>query len=212
MADGVCKRLNTPDPITDILQSISAGKPGAQAQLLNALYDELHRIATAKMAQESKDHTLQPTALINEAYPRLLGDVRVAWKDRQHFLGAAAEAMRRVLIDHARTKKRIKRGGTSAKRVQLTDALVATSSSPDELLELDAALCRLEAIDPVRASVVKLKFFAGLTHAEIADTLNLPLRTTERHWTFARAWLRNEMSQAQDLPPTTGNSSATNRD
>ena len=181
-----------PPDITQLLHAASSNEESAQEQLLEAVYGQLYRIAAARMSGESAAHTLQPTALINEAYPRLMGQSQ--WRDRAHFLGAAAEAMRRILIDHARRRNRQKRGGEFQRR-ELDDIPQLTSDDSEELLLLDSALAEFEKLDSLRASVVKLKFFCGLKTSDIADTLNLSLRTVERHWTFAKAWLQAEMNK-----------------
>lgn len=181
------------DPqITSILRAISRGEEGADEQLYSIVYDDLKRIAARRMSQERDGHTLQPTALIHEAYPRLLGDQSANWRDRRHFLGAAAEAMRRVLVDHARRRAREKRGG-GGQRVDFPTSLSADGEQVDDLIRLSEALELLEAQDKARAEVVKLKFFVGMTHAEIAEALDTPLRTIERQWAFARAWLQTEL-------------------
>ena len=186
---------DTPD-ITQLLNAAAADddNKSAQERLFVAVYDQLHRIATAKMLDESNTHTLQPTALINEAYPRLIGATDIQWKNRSHFLGAAAEAIRRILIDHARKKKRQKRGG-DAQRLSLTDISETVKPDSDELLALNDALLEFEKMDSLRTNVVKLKFFCGLSNAEIADALNLSLRTVERHWTFSKAWLLRRITK-----------------
>lgn len=180
--------------ITQLLNAASANEANARERLMDAVYDQLHRIAAAKMANEADSHTLQPTALINEAYPRLVGNGQLQWQDRAHFLGAAAEAMRRVLIDHARRKNRIKRGA-GMQQHELLDFAELAPENPDELLALNEALTAFEELDAVRANVVKLKFFCGLTNSEVAETLQLSVRSVERHWTFAKAWLQNEISR-----------------
>lgn len=180
--------------ITQLLHEASDAQEASKQKLLEAVYGDLHAIATKKMSTESTDHTLQPTALINEAYPQLMATNAMQWRDRRHFLGAAAEAMRRVLVDHARRKHRIKRGAHSNK-LELDSALVFTEDDSEELIALNDALESLEQIDPLRADVVKLKFFAGLSNADIAESLSISLRTVERHWTFAKTWLRHEMTR-----------------
>lgn len=181
-----------PPDITQLLHAASSNEESAQEQLLEAVYSQLYRIAAAKMSGESDAHTLQPTALINEAYPRLMGQSQ--WRDRAHFLGAAGEAMRRILIDHARRRNRQKRGREFQRR-ELEDIPQLTSDDSEELLALDSVLAEFEQLDSLRASVVKLKFFCGLTNSEVAETLNLSLRTVERHWTFAKAWLQAEINK-----------------
>ena len=189
----ICRTVSESDRITELLHAVSRDGEQAQQALMQAVYEQLHAIARSKMDAESDRHTLQPTALINEAYPRLMAADSLRWRDRRHFLGAAAEAMRRVLVDHARRKNRAKREG-SAVHISFDDALVFAETDSEELIALNAALDTFEQLDPLRAEVVKLKFFVGLPNGEIAESLNLSLRTVERHWTFAKSWLRKEMS------------------
>jgi RNA polymerase sigma factor (TIGR02999 family) len=158
--------------------------------LLPLVYDELRRLAAARLAAEPSGSTLQPTALVHEAYLRLVGSPEGdRWDHRGHFFAAAAEAMRRILIDHARRKAAAKHGGAMRRQVLDPDAAPAWEPRED-LLALDEALGRLEAADPEKANVVKLRYFAGLTLAEAAAALNLSERTAGRHWAYARAWLR----------------------
>ena len=153
--------------ITRILDAMAAGDPEAGARLFECIYDELHVLAAAQMRGERADHTLQPTALVHEAYVRLLGFQKTEWANRTQFFGAAAEVMRRILVDHARAHQAAKRGGGRAK-APLDSRAAAASSSPDELLAIDEALCALEEADPEKARIVKLRFFAGLSHEETA--------------------------------------------
>ncbi|MFO0808946.1 MAG: ECF-type sigma factor [Gemmataceae bacterium] len=175
--------------VTQILSAIEAGDPKAPAELLPLVYDELRKLAAARLAAEPAGHTLQPTALVHEAYLRLVGDGRPRdWNGRGHFFAAAAEAMRRVLINRARDKRRLKRGG-GRRRVDL-DALADPATAPDaDLIELDDALSRLAGVNAQAAELVKLRFFAGLTLHEVATALGLPPRSVDRLWAFARAWL-----------------------
>jgi RNA polymerase sigma factor (TIGR02999 family) len=175
--------------VTQILSAIEAGDPTAAAELLPLVYDELRKLAAVRLAAEPAGHTLQPTALVHEAYLRLVGDGRPRdWNGRGHFFAAAAEAMRRVLINRARDKHRLKRGGGRG-RVDL-GALSDPATAPDaDLIELDDALTRLVGVNARAAELVKLRFFAGLTLHEAATTLGLPARTADRLWAFARAWL-----------------------
>ncbi len=160
----------------------------ASEQLLPLVYDELRRLAAARMACERAGHTLQPTALVHEAWLRLAGEGGRSWQNRDHFFAAAAEAMRRILIENARRKLRLKRGGGRA-RVDLKELEIAATTPDDRVLLINDALSRLEKEDPERARVVVLKFFGGLTNKEVAETLGLGERTVNRQWTYAKAWL-----------------------
>jgi RNA polymerase sigma factor (TIGR02999 family) len=180
--------------VTHILAAIDQGDPHAAAQLLPLVYDELRRLAAAQMAREKPGQTLNATALVHEAYLRLVGpadDQR--WQNRGHFFAAAAEAMRRILVENARRKGRVKHGGRR-QRIELADACPVVEPPSDDLLALDEALTRLAERDPVRAELVKLRFFAGLTMPEAAQALGLSLATAERHWTFVRTWLYAELT------------------
>jgi len=172
--------------VTQILNAVEAGDRQAAADLLPLVYDELRKLAAARMAAESPGQTLQPTALVHEAYLRLVGGR--PFHDRQHFFRVAAEAMRRVLVDRARQKRRGKRGG-GRRRGPLAEAEPAAEAAPDELLELDDALGRLAAVDPVKAELVTLRYFAGLSEADAAAALGLSRATASRYWAYARAWL-----------------------
>ena len=175
--------------VTQILSKIEQGDPSAAEQLLPLVYDELRKLAAAKMAQENPGQTLQSTALVHEAYLRLLGgDVEKKWDSRGHFFAAAAEAMRRILINRARDRRRLKRGG-DRRRINLDDVSLAMDTPPEDLLEIDEAIEELAADDPVGADLVKLRFFAGLTLREAAESLGVARRTADRHWAYARAWL-----------------------
>jgi RNA polymerase sigma factor (TIGR02999 family) len=180
--------------VTRILDAIRAGDPQAAGQLLPLVYDELRRLAAQKLAREKPGQTLDATALVHEAYLRLVGDQPDRpWDGRGHFFAAAAAAMRRILIDHARRKGRLRRGG-ARRRVDLDEAHLVTDLTDDDLLDLDEALTRLTALDAPRAELVKLRFFAGLTMPEAAATLGISLATAERYWAFARSWLYAELT------------------
>ena len=181
--------------VTRILSAIEQGDPHAAAQLLPLVYDELRKLAAQKMAQEAPGQTFQATALVHEAYLRLV-DVEEAqhWNSRGHFFAAAAEAMRRILIEQARRKRRPKHGG-DRRRIDLDDALSVAVAPCDDLLALDEVLGRLEATDPLAAQVVKLRFFTGLSMPETAEALGVSLRSAERNWTYARTWLHRELSR-----------------
>jgi RNA polymerase sigma factor (TIGR02999 family) len=177
--------------ITQILERIRTGEPEALA-LYSQVYHELRRLAIAKMAQEAPGQTLQATALVHEAWLRLGGDQAHPWQNRAHFFGAAAEAMRRILVERARSKKRLKRGG-GLERVDLEGLPLASPMPDEDLLALDEALDRLAAVDARAAEVVKLCFFVELTHEQAAQELGVSLSTVERSWAFARAWLYREI-------------------
>jgi RNA polymerase sigma factor (TIGR02999 family) len=182
--------------VTLILQAAEQGNPKAAEELLPLVYGELRRLAAHRMAQEAAGHTLQATALVHEAWIRLVGDDAPMFANRVHFFGAAAEAMRRILIESARRKKRLKHGGELA-RVELDSVEVPLPMPEDELLALDEALDGLVVVDARAAEVVKLCYFAGLTQEEAAKELGFSLSTTQRLWTFARAWLFREIKAAQ---------------
>jgi RNA polymerase sigma factor (TIGR02999 family) len=179
--------------VTRILAGIEQGDPAAAEQLLPLVYDELRKLAAHRLTQEKPGQTLQATALVHEAYLRLV-DVREAqqWNSRGHFFAAAAEAMRRLLVEKARRKKRLRHGG-ERRRVDLDTQLFISNQSDDSLLALDDALGRLAADEPEAAEVVKLRYFAGLTIEETAAAMNISARTVNRHWTYARAWLYDQL-------------------
>jgi RNA polymerase sigma factor (TIGR02999 family) len=179
--------------VTRILSQIDAGDPQAAEQLLPLVYDELRKLAAAKLAHEKPGQTLQATALVHEAYLRLVGnseprsgDCQLKWNSRGHFFGAAAEAMRRILINAARDRGRLKRGG-DRRRINLDRIEVALDTPDEDLLLIDEALAQLEAEDPAAAKLVKLRFFTGLTLGQAAESLGIPRRTAERQWAYARA-------------------------
>jgi RNA polymerase sigma factor (TIGR02999 family) len=184
--------------VTQLLAAAEAGDPHAAAELLPLIYDELRRLAAARMAAERPDHTLDATALVHEAYLRLVGDQR--FDHRGHFFAAAAEAMRRVLVESARRAAADKRGAGRI-RVALDEAQ-RIAESPDGLIALDDALSRLEALAPGRARLVKLRFFTGLTMPEAAAALGISLATAERWWTYARTWLYAALGEGEEFPPT----------
>ena len=182
-----------PSQVTQILEAIGAGDTEAKDRLLPVVYQELRRIARARMAGERADHTLQPTALVHEAYIRLLGTENPRWENRAHFYTAAAEAMRRILIERARRRARQKRGG-DRRRVELNSSVGSYEPPSEELLALDEALTRLESLDSEMSHVVKLRYFAGLTIEETAHALQTSERTVSRLWCGARAWLHSELA------------------
>jgi RNA polymerase sigma factor (TIGR02999 family) len=175
--------------VTHILNAIEQGDPHAAGQLLPLVYDELRKLAAAKFGQEKAGQTLQPTALVHEAYLRLVGAEQAQhWNSRGHFFAAAAEAMRRILVERARKRGRLKRGG-DRQRLDLDALQLAVPEVADELLALDEALADLALKHPDKAELVKLRYFAGLTVAEAAQALGISTSTADRHWTYARAWL-----------------------
>lgn len=176
--------------VTRILSAIEQGDSSAAEKLLPLVYDHLRMLAAAKLAQEKPGQTLEATALVHEAYIRLVGDQQ--FENRRHFFAAAAEAMRRILVENARRKNRDKHGGRW-QRIDLDEAL-AVCKSDEHLLALDEALTRLAAIDPVAARVVTLRYFSGLTMPDVAEALGISLRSAERNWTYAKTWLHRELS------------------
>lgn len=180
--------------ITLMLQAVARGERQASSDLLPLVYEELRQLAAARMARESSGHTLQPTALVHEAWLRLVGDGDRNWENRAHFFGAAAEAMRRILIENARRKSRLKRGGDQA-RVDIADVDLAATSADEKVLLVNEAIEKLAQEDPEKARLVVLKFFGGLTNQEVAQTLNVTERTVERQWAFAKAWLFRTINQ-----------------
>ena len=171
--------------VTHILQSIQRGDNEAAAELYSLVYAELRRIAAAKMAQEAAAQTLQPTALVHEAWLRLGADAQPAWENRAHFFSAAGEAMRRILVDNARSKLRLKRGGASEK-VELNESAIEAPMEDEKLLQVSEALEVLQREDQQKAEIVKLRFFAGLNHQEIAAWLEVNEKTVRRHWEVAK--------------------------
>jgi len=187
--------------VTQILTSIEQGDPKAAEELLPLVYQELRRLAANKMAAQAAGQTLQATALVHEAYLRLVGSGDHSWNSRSHFFAAAAEAMRHILVDRARRKKRAKHGG-ELQRLDLDVVEIAAEGDDEKILLVHEALNKLAAQDPVKAEVVKLHYFAGLTHEETAQVLKLSEKTVRRHWTFARVWLyRSIRSQDGEASP-----------
>jgi RNA polymerase sigma factor (TIGR02999 family) len=191
--------MNRMNEVTRVLSAIEQGDAQAAQQLLPLVYDELRKLAAQKLAQEKPGQTLQATALVHEAYLRLVGAQNVQrWDSRGHFFAAAAEAMRRILLNRARDKKRAKRGG-ERRRVDLDQIEIALDTSDEQLIALDEALTQLAVADPDAARLVNLRFFAGLTLKDAAASLGLAPRTAERQWAYARAWLYARLRQ-DDAP------------
>jgi RNA polymerase sigma factor (TIGR02999 family) len=183
--------------VTRLLSAAERGEPWAAEQLLPLVYDELRKLAAQKLAQEKPGQTLQPTALVHEAYTRLVGEGEAVgsgprWDSQGHFFASAAEAMRRILIDRAREKRSQKRGG-GRKKLDIDAVDLATRATPDQLLALDEALAKLARQDPAAARLVELRYFAGLTVEEAGKALRISTATAYRHWNYARAWLHGEL-------------------
>lgn len=185
--------------VSRLIESLKNGDADAAAALMPLLYDELHRLAVYYMRSERAGHTLQPTALVNEAYLRLVDQRESNWQNRAHFIAAAAQAMRRVLIDHARSKQRVKRGGMQVK-VPLEDIALAAEEQPQDLIALDAALDRLAQLDARQSKIVELRYFGGLTVEQTAEVLGVSAPTVKRDWAVARAWLHRELREHAGEP------------
>jgi RNA polymerase sigma factor (TIGR02999 family) len=188
-------RMVSPAEVTRLLQRWSVGRQDALDQLVPVIYGELRRLAASYLRRERADHTLQPTALVHEAFLKLVDQRDVRWQNRAHFFGIAAQLMRRILVDHARAHGASKRGA-GERPLSLDEALVAAPSSDVDLLALDEALTRLAAIDSQQSQVVELRFFGGLTMEETAEVLHISPATVGREWTLARAWLYAELGRS----------------
>ena len=184
--------------ITALLRQVKAGDAGAESRLLELVYPQLRSIAGAYISRERKGHTLQPTALVNEAYLQLVGQMDKEWHDRSHFYAVAAQLMRRILVDYARHKKAAKRDGTR-QQVELTDSIALAEERLEEILVIDQLLERLAVFDARRARVVEMRFFGGMTEDEVAEVLDVSPRTVKRDWNVAKAWLHGELSRS--APP-----------
>ncbi|HSU54852.1 MAG TPA: sigma-70 family RNA polymerase sigma factor [Candidatus Dormibacteraeota bacterium] len=182
--------------ITRILTAAQSGDPQAADELLPLVYDELRKLAAAKMTREMPGQTLQATALVHEAWLRLAGDKNQKWNGRAHFFGAAAEAMRRILIENARHKRAVRHGGGQA-RLDIADLKIASAAKDDELLAVGDALEKLAAHDKQKAELVKLRYFVGLTTQETAEILGISVPTADRWWNYSRAWLFDEIERSR---------------
>jgi len=185
--------------VTRLLGNWSRGDPEAREALMPLVYKELRRLAASYLRRERSDHTLQPTALVHEAYLRLVEQKNIHWQDKSHFFAITAQLMRRILVDHARGHLAEKRGSGSAK-IPITEAIVMSQEEPAELLALNENLTRLAAFDPQQGRVVELRVFAGLTVAETADMLGISLATVKREWSMAKAWLLQQTRPAGEQP------------
>jgi RNA polymerase sigma factor (TIGR02999 family) len=182
--------------VTILLRAMKNGDESAAGKLLPLVYNELHRLAKSYMRRERSDHTLQPTALINEVYLRLAGET-VDWQSRQHFIGVAANVMRRLLVDHARAHNAEMRAG-GLQRVELEEGLTVPNQRSDEVIALHEALTVLEGVDPQQAKVVELRYFGGFSVAEIGELLEMSPRSVKRHWALAKIWLFKQMKRSGD--------------
>jgi RNA polymerase sigma factor (TIGR02999 family) len=187
------------EDVTALLGQLAKGNDAAASKLIPIVYDELRRLAAGYMRHERKDHTLQPTALVHEAYLKLIQQRAVDWQGRAHFFGIAAQVMRRILIDHARGHLRDKRGG-GVIPVPLDEALVFSPEQSSELVMLDASLKRLAKLDPRQSRIVELRFFGGLTVEQTADTLDISAKTVKREWSMAKAWLHGDLKTSHGKP------------
>jgi RNA polymerase sigma factor (TIGR02999 family) len=187
---------SVPGQVTQILNAVGAGDKHAAEELLPLVYDELRRLAAARMTREAPGQTLQATALVHEAWLRLTGNQSQSWKGRGHFFGAAAEAMRRILIENARRKRAVRHGGGQAK-LDIQEIEIAAPAKDDELLAVDEALDKLASRDLQKAELVKLRYFVGLTTEEAAEVLGISVPTADRWWNFSRAWLFEEIERSR---------------
>jgi len=192
-SEGVMVMTTTPGQITQLLQELKKGRTGAADELIPLVYDELRRIASRYMRRERMGHTLQPTALVHEAYMRVIARRPVDWQGRSHFFAVAAQVMRHLLVDYARERQRAKRGGVQ-QRVSLDEAMLFSDVQCDEFVALDEALARLAELDPRQSQIVELRYFGGLTVEETAETLDISAKTVKRDWSVARAWLHRELT------------------
>jgi len=195
--------MQPPGDVTRLLIELRNGNREAESELMSLVYSELRRIASSCMRRERRDHTLQPTELVSEAYLRLVGQSDKDWQSRAHFYAVAAQVMRRVLVDYARARNAGKRGA-DVKKINIDDIQVAFDIRSEELLDLDEALSRLAEWDPRQSRVVELRMFGGLSEEEIADVLNVSSRTVKRDWRLARAWLYGEMQGGQGKKQSSG--------
>lgn len=200
-----------PDPTSQVTQLIALASDGdsrATEELLPLVYEELRRMARGQLADERAGVTLQPTVLVHEAYLRLVGGADVSWNSRGHFFGAAAQAMRRILVERARANNAAKRGGGSWKRVELDEACIAKEQDSDQMLLIDETLRKLEAYDATKARIVMLRFFSGLTLEETASAMDMTVSQVRTAWEFSRAWMYAQMKRVQDGTAAGGGGSA----
>lgn len=184
--------------LNEVLTRASAGDEAAAAIFMQSLYDDFRRVAAAQLRREPPGHTLQPTALVHEAFLRLIDQRRVSWQGRSHFIAVGAEAMRRILVDHARAANRVKRGG-ERRRVEMDDRLTVSPRDNQDVIAVDEALNDLAKLDPRQAKIVELRFFGGMTNDEVAHVLGVSRATIDRQWRVVKAWLREQLQDEDPL-------------
>ncbi len=180
--------------VTQILSALSRGDKTGVSRLMTVLYDDLRSLASRFLSRESTGHTFQPTDLVNESFLKLVDQTRISWQGKTHFMAVSAQAMRRILVDHARTKHRKKRGGKNRVRLELRDDHAFSVGRPEEILAVDDALNKLATLDPTHAKILELRLFGGLGMKEIGEVLGVSSRTVERHWAMIRAWVLKELN------------------
>jgi len=184
----------SPSPdVTQILAALSKGDKSGVSRLMTVLYDDLRSLASRFLSRESAGHTFQPTDLVNESFLKLVDQTRISWQGKTHFMAVSAQAMRRILVDHARTKHRKKRGGKNRIRLELRDDHAFSMERPEEILAVDDALNKLATLDPTHAKILEIRLFGGLGMKEIGEVLGVSSRTVERHWAMIRAWVLKEL-------------------
>ena len=188
----------TQEEVGQLLSSLSQGDRSGVGRLMSLLYEDLRSMASRFLDRESSGHTFQPTDLVNESFLKITGQTRISWQGKTHFMAVSAQAMRRILVDHARTKHRKKRGGTARRRFELRDDLAFSLNRPEEVLAVDEILDKLEALDPVHARILELRVFSGMGMREIAEVLGVSSRTVERQWAMIRAWTLKELDSGAE--------------
>jgi len=188
----------TQEEVGQLLSSLSQGDRSVIGRLMTLLYEDLRSMASRFLDRESSGHTFQPTDLVNESFLKIAGQTRISWQGKTHFMAVSAQAMRRILVDHARTKHRKKRGGPTRRRLELRDDLAFSLNRPEEVLAVDEILDKLEVLDPVHARILELRVFSGMGMREIAAVLEVSSRTVERQWAMIRAWTLKELDSCNE--------------
>jgi len=188
----------TQEEVGQLLSSLSQGDRSGIGRLMALLYEDLRSMASRFLDRESSGHTFQPTDLVNESFLKIAGQTRISWQGKTHFMAVSAQAMRRILVDHARTKHRKKRGGSTRRRIELRDDLAFSLNRPEEVLAVDEILDKLEMLDPVHARILELRVFSGMGMREIAAVLEVSSRTVERQWAMIRAWTLKELDSCNE--------------